>query len=153
MVRGKDSRRAGGQYSQQADVCQNCSRYEKARVHSRLEALQGQNKESKNTVQKTKDRSKKTGTGRVVCKFFKELDDVLGPRPTSQPPNMYESSATDVTPENPRSSEDEMYTSDGKLLFFKVSMLGNKKNPSQQDQTCCNRSCIHAYIQSQITSQ
>ena len=75
-------------------------------------------KNLKTQYKKTKDCSKKTGTGRVVCKFFKELDEVLGPRPTSQPPNLYESSATAVTPENPHSSEDEMYTSDGKLLFF-----------------------------------
>ena len=75
-------------------------------------------KNLKTQYKKTKDCSKKTGTGRVVCKFYKELDEVLGPHPTSQPPNLYESSATAVTPENPHSSEDEMYTSDGKLLFF-----------------------------------
>jgi hypothetical protein len=69
-------------------------------------------KNLKTEYKKTKDRSKKTGTGRTVCKFFKELDEVLGPRPATQPSVLYESSATVPTPDDP--PRDDAYASDGK---------------------------------------
>ena len=50
-------------------------------------------KKLKTEYKKTKDRDKGTGTGRIVHKFFKELDEVLGPRPATQPAVLYESSA------------------------------------------------------------
>ena len=42
-------------------------------------------KNLKTEYKKTKDRDKGTGTGRIVHKFFKELDEVLGPHPATQP--------------------------------------------------------------------
>ena len=47
-----------------------------------------------------------------MCKFFKDLDEVLGPRPATQPPVVYESSATIPTPAD--LPEDDVYASDGK---------------------------------------
>ena len=47
-----------------------------------------------------------------MCKFFKELDEVLGPRPATQPAVLYESSAVVPIPDDPPG--DDVYTSDDK---------------------------------------
>ena len=81
MVRGKDSRRAGGKHQ---DIFVKIAAGLKKQGYDRdWKHCRDKTKNLKTEYKKTKDRSKKTGTGRVVCKFFKDLDEVLGLRPTS----------------------------------------------------------------------
>lgn len=57
-----------------------------------------------------KDHNGRSGRGRKVCRFFKELDEILGTRAATRPPQILESSATVDPP-----AEEEVSSSDEQL--------------------------------------
>ena len=64
-------------------------------------------KNLKKEYRQTKDHNGQTGRGRKVCKFYKELDSILGHRPASVPAVLLDTGTTSnssSTTENPQGS-------------------------------------------------
>ena len=61
-----------------------------------------------------KDHNNGTGRGRKTCKFFRELDEILGCRPASVPPVLLESCTTPELQLDHSDSEDEDRSPNGK---------------------------------------
>ena len=61
-----------------------------------------------------KDHNNGTGRGRKTCKFFRELDEILGCRPASVPPVLLESCTTPELQPDHSDSEDEDRSPNGK---------------------------------------
>ena len=51
-------------------------------------------KNLKKEYRQTKDHNGQTGRGRKVCKFYRELDDILGHRPASVPAALLDTGTT-----------------------------------------------------------
>ena len=64
-------------------------------------------KNLKSTYRDIKDHNGETGRGRKTCKFYKELDEILGHRPASTPPVVLDSGATTNTSTSLDSAEEE----------------------------------------------
>ena len=54
-------------------------------------------KNLKKEYRQTKDHNGQTGRGRKVCKFYRELDDILGHRPASVPAALLDTGTTMTT--------------------------------------------------------
>ena len=84
----------------------------------------GNNVEQKSKILKkeyrqTKDHNGQTGRGRKVCKFYKELDSILGHRPASVPTVLLDTGITNSTsstaePGDNRTEEKEEIETNGK---------------------------------------
>ena len=73
--------------------------------------MQDKDEEAKRGHRKVKDKNGETGRGRKTCKFFEDLDKVLGQRPATCPPILVESLGTgeeeeEVEEENREVEED-----------------------------------------------
>ena len=64
-------------------------------------------KNLKSTYREIKDHNGETGRGRKTCKFYKELDEILGHRPASTPPVVLDSGTTSNTTTTLDSAEEE----------------------------------------------
>ena len=63
-------------------------------------------KNLKKQYRTTKDHNDETGRGRKICKFYEELDDILGHRPASAPAVLLDSlSSQDETELSPGSAQ------------------------------------------------
>ena len=68
-------------------------------------------KNLKKEYRQTKDHNGQTGRGRKVCKFYRELDDILGHRPASMPAVLLDTGNTSSsTPEAPTAESEEIET-------------------------------------------
>ena len=64
-------------------------------------------KNLKSIYRDIKDHNGETGRGRKTCKFYKELDEILGHRPASIPPVVLDSGTTSNTTTTLDSAEEE----------------------------------------------
>ena len=70
--------------------------------------MQSKNKKNlKSIYRDIKDHNGETGRGRKTCKFYKELDEILGHRPASIPPVVLDSGTTSNTTTTLDSAEEE----------------------------------------------
>ena len=67
-------------------------------------------KNLKSIYRDIKDHNGETGRGRKTCKFYKELDEILGHRPASIPPVVLDSGTTSITTTTLDSAEEEETT-------------------------------------------
>ena len=72
-------------------------------------------KNLKTKYREIKDHNGETGRGRKSCKFFKELDRILGHRPASVPSSLLDTGESSSTHAESEESEEEI---DGKCIFF-----------------------------------
>ena len=73
-------------------------------------------KKLKKDYRDTKDHNGKTGQGRKTCKFFNELEEILGHRPTSVPAILLDTGSSSSTVGEPADNEDEAQIN-GKLYL------------------------------------
>ena len=72
-------------------------------------------KNLKTKYREVKDHNGETGRGRITCKFYKELDRILGHRPASVPSSLLDTGDSSSTQVEPQESEEEI---DGKNSNF-----------------------------------
>ena len=91
-------------------------------------------KNLKTKYREIKDHNGETGRGRKSCKFFKELDRILGHRPASVPSSLLDTGESSSTHAESEESEEEI---DGKCIFYErrkaylyINMLAYRWNPS-----------------------
>ena len=76
-------------------------------------------KNLKTKYRAVKDHNGETGQGRITCKFYKELDRILGHRPASVPSSLLDTGDSSSTQVEPQESEEE---TDGKNINFHERM-------------------------------
>ena len=99
-------------------------------------------KNLKTKYREIKDHNGETGRGRKTCKFYKELDRILGHRPASVPSSLLDTGDSSSTLVESQESEEE---TDGKYnafhkrmaYFYMITcMLACRWNPSAGSLTC-----------------
>ena len=99
-------------------------------------------KNLKTEYREIKDHNGETGGGRKTCKFYKELDRILGHRPASVPSSLLDTGDSSSTLVESQESEEE---TDGKYnafhkrmaYFYMITcMLACRWNPSAGSLTC-----------------
>ena len=99
-------------------------------------------KNLKTKYREIKDHNGETGRGRKTCKFYKELDRILGHRPASVPSSLLDtgdSSSTLVESQESEEETDGKYNAFHKRLayFYMITcMLACRWNPSAGSLTC-----------------
>ena len=89
-------------------VYEEISRKMKEQGYNRdTEQCRDKGKNLKKQYREVKDNNKETGRGRKSCKFFNELDSILGHRPATVPPTLLDTGDSQVP--------NEEYQADGKL--------------------------------------
>ena len=76
-----------------------------------------------------KDHNGQTGRGRKTCKYYKELDDILGHRPASLPPVLLDTGATNT---NCSATEDDTTRAEGE----ESETNGNSRHAIRLFYTC-----------------
>ena len=71
-------------------------------------------KNLKTKYREIKDHNGETGRGRKTCKFYKELDRILGHRPASVPASLLDTGDSSSTLAESQESEEEI---DGKIMI------------------------------------
>ena len=87
-------------------------------------------KNLKTKYREVKDHNRETGRGRITCKFYAELDRILGHRPASVPLFLLDTGDSSSTQVEPQESEEE---TDGKNTTFHGRMV----YVSLHKQLCC----------------
>ena len=77
-------------------------------------------KVKKTKYREVKDHNNKTGNGRKECKFFSELENILGHRPASVPADPRSSSSQNLGDEDTQSSFPEEEVNGNVILSFHI---------------------------------
>ena len=83
----------------------------------------GNNVKQKKEYRQTKDHNGQTGRGRKVCKFYRELDNILGHRPASVPAVLLD---TGTTNSSSSSSTENLQGDDGTEGREEIETSSNK---------------------------
>ena len=81
----------------------------------------------KKEYRQTKDHNGQTGRGRKVCKFYRELDDILGHRPASVPAVLLDTGTTSSSTTEAPTAESEEIETNGKKQKQNENMLCSVK--------------------------
>ena len=111
--------------------------------------MQNKNQKSKKRIhvyRQTKDHNGQTGRGRKVCKFYRELDSILGHRPASVPAVLLDTGTTNSSSSTENlQGDNSTYCFD---LFSSFSILKEEKRSKQIVIKYRNNVTLMSYIHS-----